>query len=252
MKTRGCKAKGWALAALSAVTVAIAPETARAAGPVSPTGKGIAGGLLLGAEIGTMPLAIAGVEPWWAYALGGGLGAAGGAVGGYFVEQTGSAEPSLYMLAGGLALIIPTVVLTLNATAYQPETEEGETDVTVEGEAAPGGAAAPAGVPGAAAPGGLAAPGVPAAAGPGAAGPATAAEVPEGPLAVHAPHRRDLAGRPALPMSFVSFELARRGAEVRAGVPTVAVANLYSDEEVGMYGARQATLVYVPIAAGRF
>src|SRR5436190_17232993 len=107
---------------------------AKADGPVTPTGKGIAGGTLLGAEVVMIPLGIAGVDKWWAYLLGGGLGAAGGAVGGYFVETKvkssdgqAVAEPSLHMLAGGLALVIPTVVLTLNATSYKPEVEEGET-----------------------------------------------------------------------------------------------------------------------------
>src|SRR6185437_1526517 len=60
-------------------------------------------------------------ESGWAYVIGGGLGAAGGGIGGYFIEQ-GSSDGKLpvYLLAGGLALIIPTLVLTLNATRYHP------------------------------------------------------------------------------------------------------------------------------------
>src|SRR5438270_12712780 len=78
--------------------------------PVTPTGKGIAGGILLGAEIVMIPEGAAGVDKWWAYLLGGVLGGAAGGVGGYFVETkvkaadgTAIAEPSLYMLAGGMA-----------------------------------------------------------------------------------------------------------------------------------------------------
>jgi hypothetical protein len=72
---------------------------------------------LLGAEVVTIIESIAGVRPGWAYAVGAIVGAGGGGVGGYFVEQ-GSTDGKvpMYMLAGGLALIIPSVVLTLNAT----------------------------------------------------------------------------------------------------------------------------------------
>jgi hypothetical protein len=108
-------------------------------GKVSPTGKGIAGGILLGAEVVMIPIAIAGVDAWWPYVVFGAVGAGGGAVGGYFVEQVDPAEPALYMLAGGLALVIPTLVAVLNATAYEPgdEEEEEEGEVPSEGGPAP-------------------------------------------------------------------------------------------------------------------
>jgi hypothetical protein len=120
---------------------AVASE-ARAEGPVSPTGKGIAGGALLGGEVVMITTAIIGVKAWWPYVLFGAVGAGGGAVGGYFVEQVddgNTPEPSLYMLAGGLALVIPTVVAVLNATAYEPdEDEEGVEDGDEDGEETPG------------------------------------------------------------------------------------------------------------------
>jgi hypothetical protein len=98
---------------------AFAPEAH--ADEVSPTGKGIAGGALLGGEVVTITEALAGVHPGWAYLVGGGLGIAGGAVGGYFVEQsTSNGQGPVYMLAGGLALVIPALVLSLNATRYRP------------------------------------------------------------------------------------------------------------------------------------
>jgi hypothetical protein len=65
--------------------------------------------------------AAADVEPAWAYVVGGLAGAAGGGVGGYFIEQEeGNPKLPLLMLAGGMALAIPTTVAVLSATAYEP------------------------------------------------------------------------------------------------------------------------------------
>ena len=73
---------------------------------ISPTGKGITGGALLGAELVMALEAAFGVQDTWAYVGGGVAGAAAGGVGGYFIEQGSDAKPSYYMLAGGMALII--------------------------------------------------------------------------------------------------------------------------------------------------
>lgn len=126
-------------AALGAATLVPAEAQAQEADSpsVSPTGKGIAGGVLLGAEVVMIPIAIAGVKAWWPYVVFGAVGAGGGAVGGWAVEQVDSSEPSLYMLAGGMALVVPTVVAVLNATAYDPaeeQDEEGADPGEVEGE----------------------------------------------------------------------------------------------------------------------
>jgi hypothetical protein len=86
--------------------------------PVSPTGKGIAGGALLGAEVVIITESLVGIENGWWYLLGGTLGAGGGGVGGYFVEQAVGADLSLFMLAGGMALVIPASIAYLNATSY--------------------------------------------------------------------------------------------------------------------------------------
>lgn len=126
-------------AALVALALTAPASEAHADGPVTPTGKGIAGGAMLGAEVVLITTAIIGVKAWWPYVLFGAVGAGGGAVGGYFVEQVddgNTPEPSLYMLAGGLALVIPTVVAVLNATAYEPE-EEGEDGEEEDGEETP-------------------------------------------------------------------------------------------------------------------
>ncbi|MBN2194168.1 MAG: hypothetical protein JW751_15230 [Polyangiaceae bacterium] len=67
--------------------------------------------------------ALIGVKPAWAYIVGGVAGAAGGGVGGYYAEQQSSAKLSLYLLAGGMALAIPTTIAVLSRTAYEPPVE---------------------------------------------------------------------------------------------------------------------------------
>lgn len=84
--------------------------------------KGTVGGALLGAELVLVVEALFDVDPWWAYLLGGGLGAVGGGVGGFFVDEQGSAPASMGLLVGGLVLSIPTTVAVLSATSYEPET----------------------------------------------------------------------------------------------------------------------------------
>jgi hypothetical protein len=113
-----------ALACMTALSTA-STQTAAAQEVVSSTAKGIVGGALVGGEVVMITEAIIGVKPTWAYLVGGGLGAAAGGVGGYFIEQssTDGRVPS-YILAGGLALMIPTLVVTLNATRYTPRAHE--------------------------------------------------------------------------------------------------------------------------------
>jgi len=186
---------------------------------VSSTGKGIAGGALLGAEAVTIVESLAEVRPGWAYAVGALVGAGGGGVGGYFVEQ-GSSDgraPS-YMLAGGLALVIPALVLTLNATRYRPE--EGATEDRV-----PVGPAAEPGVPGA---GVVAAPPPAAPASQPAALPSP--PPPPGPS-------------PSPPQSLLDM----RPGEVRMGVPVPDVRPVFSLTQQRQYGMRAETEVRVPV-----
>ncbi len=105
-----------ALAALLSTAPALAVGTEEASGNY----KGTIGGGLLGAELVLATEAAIDVEPHWLYVVGGVGGAAGGAVGGYFIEQSASARVSMLMLAGGLTLAIPTVVAVGSATAYEP------------------------------------------------------------------------------------------------------------------------------------
>ena len=107
------------LGTLTLATLTLAPLAAHAE-EVSTTGKGIVGGALLGAEIVLATEAAFKVQPAWAYVVGGVGGAAAGGVGGYFIEQEASPKTTMLMLAGGMALVIPTTVAVLSATAYEP------------------------------------------------------------------------------------------------------------------------------------
>jgi hypothetical protein len=82
--------------------------------------KGTVGGGLLGAEVVLLTEAALGVQPAWAYIVGGVAGAGAGAVGGYYLSDGGSNKPSSFLLAGGIALTIPTMIAVLSATHYEP------------------------------------------------------------------------------------------------------------------------------------
>jgi hypothetical protein len=100
---------------------------------VGSRGKGIVGGALLGGEIVVIGMSVAGVKSTGAYLGGAAGGAAAGGVGGYFIENASTdGRVPIYILAGGLALIIPGVVLALNATRHQP-TEGAQEDKPVDG-----------------------------------------------------------------------------------------------------------------------
>ncbi len=107
--------------------------TARA-DEVSSGGKGIVGGGLLGADVVTGTMGIIGVHNPWFYVIGGGVGAAGGAVGGFAVQQaSGDGRAPMYLLAGGLALLIPAAVLTLDATRFRPSDDATEDKAPTNG-----------------------------------------------------------------------------------------------------------------------
>ncbi len=116
--TSGKRAGAVALAILTACT-ALAPRTAHAE-EVTPTAKGIVGTALLGGELVVFAEAIFGVQSGTAYLLGAAGGAVAGGVGGYFIEQAvDDGRIPAYLLAGGLALTIPAIVVALDATRYR-------------------------------------------------------------------------------------------------------------------------------------
>jgi hypothetical protein len=240
--TRTAKARLSSLTAAAAFVGTALASTPASAEAVSATGKGVTGGVLLGAEFAMIPQALLGVDKWWAYALGGGLGAAAGGVGGYFVEtQVTTAEPSLYMLAGGMALVIPTVVLTMNATAYKPEVEEGETasdDSTSDVSAEPQGGDAPTEAPPVEA--------VPAQ--PTMPGAAPSAPPPAGPQA----RRSKKPARSRFMPGLIGVDLSGPRVTLVPGVPTVDVQPLYSAREFAQFGGAPGHQVTFPAFAGRF
>ncbi|MBN1653586.1 MAG: hypothetical protein JXA30_07400 [Deltaproteobacteria bacterium] len=87
--------------------------------------KGIIGLGLIGAELGFVLPAVAGLDEWWAFVIFPIVGAAGGGVAGYFLLEEGEGHPeaAVATLVIGMALVVPATVLTLSSTAYDPEDE---------------------------------------------------------------------------------------------------------------------------------
>ena len=198
------------LAAASFTTALVmSPGDARAEGPVTATGKGIAGGALLGGEVVCITMGAAGVQRAWPYLVFCPLGAVAGGIGGYFVEKTPTAEPSLYMLAGGIGLLIPTLVVTLNATAYRPPESDRQEPVNNEpAQEAP----RPTGQRGH-------------------RGPATAR--------LEAPRLT----MPHIPTSIVDVYQGK----IALGAPAIGVHPLYSSREMWQFGVAQGTEVRFPL-----
>lgn len=219
--------------AVVAASVLLSASSAQAE-ESSGTGKGMVGGGLLGGELVMGIEALAGVQKPLPYVIGGVLGAGAGVAGGYLVESnTDSARAPTLMLAGGIALIIPTTIFVLNATSYHPPPDYQE-------DAAPAGAVGSPDAPGA----------VPAGPGAPAAAPAPAAPT----SAVEAPKTRHY--RPAIapaqlaivPPSLVDL----RNGSVRVGVPNVEVRPVFTMAELRQYGMQQREEVRVPVFAASF
>lgn len=205
-----------------------APQAAQGS-KASGKAKGIVGGALLGGEVTLLIEAAADVKPAWAYIVGGVAGAAAGGVGGFFVEDH-SAEAAVYMLAGGMALVIPTTVAVLSTTAYEPPADyvedTGPTDEPVANPPEPAGAPAPP-----------------------AAAPATPAEPSGGATgsSSHAKRHRTVAKKqlPVSPPALVGYDEGL----LKLSVPPVEVRNVYTPEERQKFGVAQATEVRVPVVS---
>jgi hypothetical protein len=214
-----------ALAAVlcGATALSAFPRDARA-DEISPNGKGIVGGGLLGAEVITLVEGVAGVRAGWAYWLGAIVGAGGGAVGGYAVEKAvnGDGTVPMAMLAGGMALIIPALVVSLDATRFRPD--EGATEDNPPGALGP-------------------------AADPGAAGGSVVGAPP--PATMSAPPGST--SPPPPPQSLLDIhtgDAPREGGkdwDVRVGVPVPNVRPVFSLAEQRQYGMRAETEVRMPV-----
>jgi hypothetical protein len=223
-----------ALALLAAVSALTALAPAAHADEVSSTGKGIAGGALLGGDVVTIVESLIGVRQGWAYALGGGLGIAAGGVGGFFIENASSnGQASTYVLAGGMALIIPALVLTLNATRYHPSESATEDKP-------------PPGIP-PADPGSLG--GSPVSA-PGGVAPGPAPAPPSSPAVTPGPTSEATPQAPAPVTSFLDLGVAKEAGAAtgfRLGLPVPDVRPMYTMAEQKAYGLPQRAEVRMPV-----
>lgn len=141
-RDRSLLAHPWSSALVVAVALSLGlslatPQRAQAqcTGPsctlVRPDGKGIIGLGLVGAELGLIIPALAGVrDEWWPYVVFPLIGAIGGGIGGWAVEQNtpNDAEVDVALMVIGMALVVPTIVGTLALTAYRPPAESSESD----------------------------------------------------------------------------------------------------------------------------
>lgn len=203
-----------AAAVVASAALAGDARDARADGEVSPKGKGIVGGALLGGEVVDITMAIIGVRSGWPYLVVGAVGAAGGGIGGYFVEKGSSAEPAVYMLAGGMALFIPALVASLNATSYRPpESDQTEPSTNQPSKEPPN--------------------------------PKAGVSV----TAQASPRRH--ASQPFvahIPVSLVDLHAGR----VALGLPAFELRPSYSQREIAMYGVEQRTELRVPLFQASF
>jgi hypothetical protein len=193
-------------------------------------GKGVTGGALLGADAVTIVESLVGVHAVWAYGVGALAGAAGGGVGGYFLSNGNNNDGKVptYLLAGGLALVIPALVLYFNATRYMPE--EGATE-----DRSPAGPAAEPGVPGGSVTG----------APPDVASPPPPQPPSSSPPPVVAPQAK--ARMPRMPprpgLSLVDLE---QGA-LRLGLPVPDIRPVYSVADQRQYGMHSETELRLPV-----
>jgi len=245
------------LGTLTLASLTLASVSAHAE-EVSPTGKGVVGGALLGAEVVLATEAAFKVQPGWAYLVGGLAGGAAGGVGGHFIEQNVGGKTAMLMLAGGMALAIPTTVAVLSATAYEPPASYTQDRAPADEPVAeppqpaltqpsvtptPGSAPVPVPAP-TTTPGG------------------TEVTPPPAPVTTPAPtsrtapqHRRSRSARRTLPLDYHLNPPALIGVSASAltlGIPAVELRDVYTRSEVAMFGVSQATEVRVPVLSFLF
>jgi hypothetical protein len=186
---------------------------------VTPTWKGTIGGALLGAEIVTMTESLIGVRQDWVYAASAAGGALAGGLAGYAVENSVSdGTIPVAMLAGGITLIIPAIVMSLDATRYRPEDAASEDQAPTTGPAPEPGSVGGSVVVG---------------------GKKTDNAAP--PAAPSPPANKG-------PQSFLDLQPGH----LRLGLPVVEVRNRYSMQQLRDLGVPQATEVRVPLVRVTF
>lgn len=219
---------------------------------VTPTGKGITGCALLGAEAVALVEAAAGVQARWAYIVGPVLGAGAGAVGGYFLEDAGAGGTDTTLtglavgsLVLGLGLVVPTVIAYVNATNYRPESQASEdaapTNAPIDesaGTPAAGAAPAEGGAPATAPAGGTGSTATPSAA--------------NGNSSALPPVRTHRAVAAARTAPRVTGLLDVTGQGLSLAVPAVSVENSISTQDMRQYGLAPQSELRIPVLSGSF
>lgn len=108
-----------ALALFATGVVAAAPAGAEEPS-VSTSGKGIAGGILLGGELAAFAGGLFRVEPDWVFGSGIAIGAAAGGVAGFVVERNAESRASDVLLIAGMGLLVPVIVWVGDLRAPRP------------------------------------------------------------------------------------------------------------------------------------
>jgi hypothetical protein len=236
-------ATGW-VAGGAVLLATLAPATGRAE-ESTPTGKGIAGGVLLGAEVVVAVEAAAGVRKPMPFLVGGIAGGVLGGVGGYFLEQNVSdAKIPSYLLAAGVALLIPATVLVFDATAYRPPADYQEDRGGIDSEPVADAPTAPSS--------GATPPPSPTPEGGGAGTPPTQGPVSRTPPSRPRPYafrRPALVAPPRPPMTSV---LAFQESQLRLSVPAVEIRPVFTPQELRQLGVAQREEVRIPVFQARF
>ncbi len=132
-----------AFAAAVAVGTLASPSRAAAQDPaeepvqIEASPKGLIGLGFIGAELGLTIPALAGLDETWSLIIFPVVGAAGGAIAGHYaIDNRGNEKAAVATLMIGLALVVPSIVITVAATAYDPEDDFEEEDAGGGDEAA--------------------------------------------------------------------------------------------------------------------
>lgn len=209
-----------AFAATLAVGTLAEPSRAAAQDPmpvqVDASPKGLIGFGLIGAELGLTIPALAGLDETWSLIVFPVVGAAAGAIAGHYaIDNRGNEKAAVATLMVGLALVVPSIVITVAATAYDPEDDFEEDDGGGGGEEAE-------------------------------ASEEESEPEPEAEPEARRESRRQLATRGGTGMVRV------HEGGVSLSLPGLTVGQVYTAQELARYGGEQATEVQLSLFSGVF